>query len=65
MWPCGVLVMLTELFNAESKSQVYAALHELLHNYDNIAATLSKYMMPVTLMYTHEVFALYHRICML
>lgn len=65
MWPCGVLVMLTELFNAESKSQVYAALHELLQNYNNIAETLSKYMMPATLMYMYEIFALYHRICLL
>lgn len=42
MWPCGILVMLVELFTAESKSQVYAALHELLYNYDNIAKNLSK-----------------------
>ena len=35
--------MLTELFTAESKSQVYAALHELLTNHTNIASNLSEY----------------------
>ena len=28
IWPCGVITMLSELFVAESKSQVYASLHE-------------------------------------
>ena len=42
MWPCGIVVLLTELFSAESKTQVYAALHEFLHNHSNIATTLSK-----------------------
>ena len=32
MRPCGIVVMLKELFSAESKLQVYAALHELLSN---------------------------------
>ena len=43
MWPCGILVMLCELFTAESKTQVYAALHELLNNHPNISDSLSKY----------------------
>ena len=34
MWPCG---MLPELFTAESKMQVYAALHQLLFDH-NISA---------------------------
>ena len=42
MWPCGIMVMLTELFSAESKSQVYAALHELLSKCSKISTTLSK-----------------------
>ena len=41
--PCGIVVMLTGLFTAESKSQVYAALHELLTNHTNIASNLSEY----------------------
>lgn len=44
MWPCGILVMLCELFTSESKSQVYAALHELLSNHSKISSTLSKYI---------------------
>ena len=45
MWPCGIVVMLTELFTAESKSQVYAALHELLSNHTTIASNLSEYVL--------------------
>ena len=43
MWPCGILVMLSELFSAESKSQVFASLHELLTDWDGIQSSLSKY----------------------
>ena len=28
MRPCGIIVLLSELFSTESKSQVYAILHE-------------------------------------
>ena len=45
MWPCGIVVMLTELFTAESKSQVYAVLHELLSNHTTIASNLSEYVL--------------------
>lgn len=41
MWPCGIVVLMQELFTAESKSQVYAALHELLSNYPSICQSLS------------------------
>ena len=41
MWPCGIVVLMQELFTAESKSQVYAALHELLSNYPSISQSLS------------------------
>ena len=27
-WPCGTIVMLGELFGAESKAQVYGTIHE-------------------------------------
>ncbi len=43
MWPCGIVVLLAELFTAESKSQVYAALHELLSNHSHISSSLRKY----------------------
>ena len=32
MWPCGVITLIRELFNAESKSQVYGHLHQFLQN---------------------------------
>ena len=42
MWPCGIVVLLTELFSAESKSQVFASLHELLRDWDGIQDSLSE-----------------------
>ena len=42
MWPCGIVVLLHELFVAESKSQVYAAVHDLLSSYPFVADALSK-----------------------
>ena len=42
LWPCGIVVMLSELFSAESKSQVFAALYELLSNNRDALNDLSK-----------------------
>ena len=42
LWPCGIVVMLSELFSAESKSQVFAALHELLSSNGDTLSDLSK-----------------------
>ena len=36
-WPCGTIVMIGELFGAESKSQVFGQLHSFLA--DNKEAT--------------------------
>ena len=33
---CGILVLLTELFSAESNSQVFASLHGVLREWDGI-----------------------------
>ncbi len=30
MWPCGVIVNVAEMFNCESKSQVYGHIHNTL-----------------------------------
>ena len=30
MWPCGVIVNMAEMFNCESKSQVYGHVHSTL-----------------------------------
>ena len=40
MWPCGIIVLVTELFRSESVSQVYAALHELLRTNPSVSSDL-------------------------
>ena len=42
MWPCGVIVYLSELFISESKLQVYATIHEFLFKYSSISDKLSE-----------------------
>lgn len=42
IWPCGIVTLLSELFIAESKSQVYGALHSFFLNAPNAAARISK-----------------------
>ena len=32
MWPCGIITFLSELYVAESKTQVYGALHDFMQN---------------------------------
>ena len=51
IWPCGMVVHLSELFVSESKSQVYAAIHEFLHNHANVFEGLSEYLMSVSVFY--------------
>ena len=36
MRPCGVIVLLAELFRAESKSQVYANLHKFMRRHPRV-----------------------------
>lgn len=43
IWPCGIIVVLAELFRAESKSQVYAILHEFLYSHTGVLDDLSKF----------------------
>lgn len=40
--PCGIIVLLAELFKAESKSQVYACLHEFLRRHPHVMEKLGK-----------------------
>jgi len=40
--PCGVIVLLCELFTSESKSQVYAQLHEFLINHPSVSQKLGE-----------------------
>lgn len=67
MWPCGILIMLKELFIAESKAQVYAALHELLSSHPNITTSLRmcELLQKITALQYHRVIFLLCRICML
>ena len=53
MCPCGIVVLMQELFTAESKSQVYAALHELLSNYPSISQSLSMCCVLCNRAHTH------------
>ena len=41
-WPCGTIVMLGELFGAESKAQVYGTIHAFLHENKDATQGLSK-----------------------
>ena len=42
MWPCGIIVIVSELF-IESKSQVYGILHDFLHRNDQAMSNLGKF----------------------
>lgn len=42
MWPCGVIIFLSELFRSESITQVYASLHELLRTNQDAFTNLRK-----------------------
>ena len=67
MWPCGILIMLKELFITESKAQVYAALHELLSSHLNISTSLRmcELLQKITTLQYYRVIFLLCRICML
>ena len=39
-WPCGTVVMLAELYGAESKAQVYGALHTFLQENEDATSGL-------------------------
>jgi hypothetical protein len=42
MWPCGVITLLSELFVAERKAQVYGHFHQFLQSAPATASNLSK-----------------------
>lgn len=41
-WPCGMIVMIGELFGSESKSQVYGCIHTFLQENKSSSASLCK-----------------------
>lgn len=42
VWPCGTITIITELFIAEGKSQVYGNIHGLLQEHPENTAQLGK-----------------------
>ena len=42
MKPCGIILMLAELFTSESISQVYANLHEYLRKHSGVTRNIGK-----------------------
>ena len=44
MWPCGIITHVSELYTAESKSQVYGQLHDLLQTESAMATNLSAFI---------------------
>ena len=48
IWPCGVICVVSELFQAESLTQVYGVLHELLNQNVNKLDNLSKYTVYIS-----------------
>lgn len=48
-WPCGTIVMVGELFGAESKSQVYGNIHTFLQENKQSTKDLGKIVEEATL----------------
>jgi len=48
-WPCGKIVMLGELFGAESKAQVYALFHAFLQQNSETTDDISKQQLFIVL----------------
>jgi hypothetical protein len=42
IWPCGVISLLSELYIAESKTQVYGAVHDFIQRNNSSLQDLSK-----------------------
>lgn len=43
MWPCGIITSLSELYSAESKSLVYAYLHDFYSDCPDASSNIRKY----------------------
>ena len=48
MWPCGIITSLSELYSAESKSLVYAYLHDFYNDCPDVGSNIRKYSMICT-----------------
>ena len=52
MWPCGIIAFVRELFNAESKSQVYSHLHQYLQDNAVASTKLSEFYALISITIT-------------
>ena len=50
-WPCGIITMMGELFNAESKTQIYGFLHAFIQENENEMDDLGAYCLCYILLY--------------
>lgn len=51
MRPCGVIVLLGELFVSESKNQVYGYLHSFFAMHPDVAKSIGKHVIMINLGY--------------
>jgi len=49
MWPCGITLVVAELFCSESTSQVYASMHKFLQRNTKVLSTLSEFVHTVAM----------------
>ena len=62
IWPCGMITMLSELYIAESKTQVYAALHDYLSRNSSIFLELSEFIALVHCMIYYIIFTFHFNV---
>ena len=56
MWPCGIILFVSELFISESLSQVYGILHEFLQRQKDVAHKLgNKSLLKYDCIYSIEI----------
>ena len=49
MWPCGIILLVAELFCSESTFQVYASIHEFLWRNTKVSSTLSEFVHTISM----------------
>ena len=59
MRPCGIIVLIAELFTSESKSQVYGCLHDFYRSHPETAAKIGTQVVrndaALTYLYFHTI----------
>lgn len=53
--PCSIIVLLAELFRAESKAQVYANLHEFMRKHPHVSENIGKCVRLQVLLYVIQI----------